>query len=36
VKGKQPDQYDILRLISTDGKLEKLEQEYYFISRYFT
>ena len=35
VKGKQPDQYYKLRLISTDGKLEKLEQEYYFISRYF-
>lgn len=35
VKGKQPDQYYKLRLISTDGKLEKLEQEYFFISRYF-
>jgi hypothetical protein len=35
VKGKQPDQYYKLRLLSTNGKLEKLEQEYYFISRYF-
>lgn len=35
VSTKQPDQYYKLRLISVNGKNEKLEQEYYFISRYF-
>ena len=35
VPGKQPDQYYKLRLLSLEGKSEKLEQEYYFISRYF-
>jgi hypothetical protein len=35
VPNKQPAQYYKLRLISLEGKEEKLEQEYYFISRYF-
>jgi hypothetical protein len=35
INAKQPDQYYKLRLISVSGKNEKLEQEYYFISRYF-
>jgi hypothetical protein len=35
VPNKQPAQYYKLRLISLEGKVEKLEQEYYFISRYF-
>lgn len=35
VPSKQPEQYYKLRLISLEGKSEKLEQEYFFISRYF-
>jgi hypothetical protein len=35
VPSKQPEQYYKLKLISLEGKSEKLEQEYYFISRYF-